>query len=937
MKKTAGKIIKIVAGFILLILILLFTVPVIFKEKIRARVEQTIAASVNATVKFQDYSLGFFRNFPNLSFSFTGLSVVGVDKFANDTLAGLKSFSLVFDLSSLVRKSGYEVKSIIINRAIVNAIVLKDGSVNWDIMKDTTETTAAGSEEGSSNIKILLNKVSMINSSLSYTDAESDMKVYMKDLNFILKGDMTMSETDLQISGKSGELTFIMQGIKYLNKVVINAKIDMLANLDKMKFTFRENYLSVNDLNLSFTGYVAMPGDDIETDIQFKTSQTTFRSVLSLIPAVYMKDYQNLKTGGEFALSGTAKGTYSDADSTMPDVTLSLSVADGSLSYPSLPEQIKNINVKSDMFFNGKDMDKSIFGMDLFHMELAGSPFDMTFELKTPVSDPDFKGTMTGRIDLSALSEALPMDSINLSGVIDVSVKMAGRISMIEKAQYENFKASGDLGIHNMLVSMTGYPEVKINKAGFEFTPAYVSMTGAILNIGGRSDFALNGRLSNYIPYLIKDKTISGYLSLRSKLIDASEIMSKILSDTTTVEDTASLALIRVPENIDFDFDAQIDEFRYGNITGQNVKGHIVVKDGIISMRETGMSILNGTLKLNAEYDTRDTLKPLMKAEVDMQNIAVKDAFNTFNTVKMLAPAAKGIDGKINVIIGFKSILGRDMMPVVGSINGEGKLKSDEITLVKSETFDKMKEILKLGDKYNNTFRDINVSFKISDGRIYVNPFDLHTGNLKLNISGDQGIDQTINYMVKTEMPRSELGSSVNALIDNLAAQAATFGISYKPSEVIKVNLKVTGTFTKPVISPVFGSSSDSGGTGKESVSKEASKAIVDSAREKARTEADKEAARLVKEAEEQGQLIKDEAAKAAETIRKEADVQAKKLIDDSSKKSTLEKMAAQRGADALRKSADKKANQLLKEADVQADKLVEEARTHGAELIKKI
>ena len=60
------------------------------------------------------------------------------------------------------------------------------------------------------------------------------------------------------------------------------------------------------------------------------------------------------------------------------------------------------------------------------------------------------------------------------------------------------------------------------------------------------------------------------------------------------------------------------------------------------------MNILDGTISMNADYDTRDTLKPVMKADFDMQNIGVKDAFNTFNTVKKLAPAAKGIDGKIN-------------------------------------------------------------------------------------------------------------------------------------------------------------------------------------------------------------------------------------------------------------------------------------------------
>jgi len=69
MKKITGLIVKIFLGIILLILVLLFTVPIVFKEKIKIKVEQVIAESVNATVKFEDYKLGFFRDFPNLSFS----------------------------------------------------------------------------------------------------------------------------------------------------------------------------------------------------------------------------------------------------------------------------------------------------------------------------------------------------------------------------------------------------------------------------------------------------------------------------------------------------------------------------------------------------------------------------------------------------------------------------------------------------------------------------------------------------------------------------------------------------------------------------------------------------------------------------------------------------------------------------------------------------
>ena len=123
MKKLAGIIIKILLGIFLLILVLLFTVPIIFKKQIKARVEQTINSSVNAKVKFEDYKVGFFSNFPNLSFSLYNVSVVGVDKFKNDTLAAFKSFDLVFNMSSIFKKSGYEVNSIVIDRAVVNVII----------------------------------------------------------------------------------------------------------------------------------------------------------------------------------------------------------------------------------------------------------------------------------------------------------------------------------------------------------------------------------------------------------------------------------------------------------------------------------------------------------------------------------------------------------------------------------------------------------------------------------------------------------------------------------------------------------------------------------------------------------------------------------------------------------------------------------------------
>ncbi len=935
MKKASSIILKSLLGIVLLILVLLFTVPVIFKGKIKEKVVSVINESVNARVSFGDYKLGFFKNFPNLTFSMNDFSVAGTGDFESDTLAAAKSINLVFNLSSLFGKEGYEVRSILIDAAKIKTLVLEDGSANWDIMKESDETESEGDSD--SDIKILLREVKMLNSSFSYIDRESDMAAWLDDLSGSLSGDLTGSKSDLVINLNSDDFTFEMDDMKYISRVKANAIVNVLADLDSMIFRLRDNTVSLNDLQLKLAGTVIMPEDDIETDLTFMAEETSFKSLISLIPAFYMKDFQDLRADGSFNLSGSAKGVYSSADSTMPDISLNLSVKDGLISYPALPEQIRRINVESAIFVDGKDMDKTRVDVTGFHFELAGNPFDMRFYLRTPISDPDIDGSARGKIDLGALSKAVPMDSLELSGLIDIAVDLSGRMSMLEKSQYDRFQASGNIGLKDMTVLMTGYPGISIREADMAITPAYAELKKAELNIGSGSDFSLGGKLQNYIPYMLKDETISGNLSLYSRQIDMTEIMEGMSSDTED-EDTTSLAVIKVPENIDFDFRAKVDKFSYNKINAENVSGHIVVKDGILSFRDTGMDLLGGKVAFNAAYDTRDTLNPFVNASLSVNNLAVKDAFETFNTIRMLAPTAKGVDGKFAFSLNFSSLLQKDFMPRIASITGDGKMQSSELTLVESAVFNTMKEVLKLGQGYTNTFKDLNLSFRIREGRIFVNPFNTRVGNIKMNVSGDQGLDQTVNYVIRTEIPRADLGNAANSLIDGLSAQASVFGLTVKSSDVIKVNVNVTGTFLKPLVKPFFGESApESLSAGIRETAGESVKEKVEEARDKVKSEAEIQGDRLVQEAEETGQKLRDEAASAAEKIRQEARAQADRLIREAESKGPVAKLAAQKAADSVVKEADRRADQLIREADEKAIKLVDEAKSKREELINKI
>jgi len=76
-------------------------------------------------------------------------------------------------------------------------------------------------------------------------------------------------------------------------------------------------------------------------------------------------------------------------------------------------------------------------------------------------------------------------------------------------------------------------------------------------------------------------------------------------------------------------------------------------------------------------------------------------------------------------------------------------------------------------------------------------------------IGGDQGIDQTLNYLVKMTVPRASFGTGANQVIEGLAAKASAKGLKIDPGEKVNVDVKVTGTVTDPKIALDMKSSSE--------------------------------------------------------------------------------------------------------------------------------
>jgi uncharacterized protein involved in outer membrane biogenesis len=126
------KFLKIFMIVVIILFAAIIAIPLVFKSQIMKKVKAEVNKSINAKVEWNDVSISLLSGFPDLKVSLKDLSVVGINNFGGDTLVAFDEFTLKLDLISVFSNS-IKIKSIFLDRPVLNAITLKDGSVNYDI------------------------------------------------------------------------------------------------------------------------------------------------------------------------------------------------------------------------------------------------------------------------------------------------------------------------------------------------------------------------------------------------------------------------------------------------------------------------------------------------------------------------------------------------------------------------------------------------------------------------------------------------------------------------------------------------------------------------------------------------------------------------------------------------------------------------------------
>ncbi|MEM7367527.1 MAG: AsmA-like C-terminal region-containing protein [Bacteroidota bacterium] len=418
------RIFKIAFFGLLAILLLLIATPFLFKDDIKTMIRDDANDMLNAHLYFGDVGLSFLKNFPNACISIQDFGLVGKGIFELDTLAQGKRFDLVVDLMSVISGSDLKIKKILLDQPKVHVIVLEDGQANYDIMKPDSTTVVEDTSTSNASFNIGLQEYRLTDANIRYEDATLPMDLILSGMNHSGSGDFTADVYELRTQTNIQALTAIYDGIAYLNKTSLDADAQLKVDMSRdMRIDFMDNEFTLNALTLGLDGYVAMPGDDIDMDLTYEAKQTTFKSLLSLVPGVYTEDFQEIETDGSLRFDGHVKGIYND--DRLPGFGLNAQVANAMMHYPDLPESITGIDM--DLAVNNPDgeLEHTHILLKEFHADLGSNPIDAQADI-SGMERVQLKGKLDANLNLGELTRMFPVEGIDLKGIFSLKASANG-------------------------------------------------------------------------------------------------------------------------------------------------------------------------------------------------------------------------------------------------------------------------------------------------------------------------------------------------------------------------------------------------------------------------------------------------------------------------------------------------------------------------------
>lgn len=389
--------------------------------------------------------------------------------------------------------------------------------------------------------------------------------------------------------------------------------------------------------------------------------------------------------------------------------------------------------------------------------------------------------------------------------------------------------------------------------------------------------FKATGEINNAYDYLYKKEEARGNMNIYMDQIDLNKYMEQ--EGKSENHQGGETEIFRVPKDVIIDFVVEIGKLVYQDYVLNNAKSRIEVNDEKANLAYLTGSTLGGNFDVKGSYNSKNLEKPEFDFAYDIQRMDFQQVFKTSLSVRRLAPIIEYIQGRFNSDMTISGKFGPDMVPEFTNVTADGFLETIEGAIKGFLPLDQIAKQLGLEDLRSFEIKDSKNWFKIKDGAVEIEETAFTKHDMNFKAGGKHFIDNTMDYLIKAEIPRDKIGKnvvskSVDVGIGWLESQAKKVGVNVDVGDLVYFDIKIKGTFKDPKISIV---PTGSGGKSLKTTAEDKAKEALNEAKEKALEQAKKE---LDKKKEEASKKVEKKVDEVAEKAKEEA----KKKVDEGIK-----------------------------------------------------
>ncbi|MBI6119421.1 AsmA-like C-terminal region-containing protein [Salegentibacter maritimus] len=790
------KAFKIIGIALLAIVIILVAAPFLFESQIKDYVRKTANNSVDAQIEFSDIGLSLFRNFPQATVVIENFSVINNEPFKGDTLAIGEEAQLEMSIKELF-KGADEPKildNIKINNAYLNIKVDSLGNANYDIaIEDTTTTTGDSTSTGFS---LDLKHYEINNSRVKYLDEGQNLLLDVEELNHQGTGDFSLATSELDT--KSNALVSLdFDGVNYLNrnKVALDAVIQM--DLENMRYTFLENKATINQLPLTFEGFVQVNENNNEIDLSFQTPSSDFKNFLAVIPETYAKNIENVETSGNFIVNGKIQGIVDETY--IPKMDIKVSSDNASFKYPELPKSVQDINIDLQVLNETGILEDTYLTFNDVTFRIDQDKFATNGSVKNLMGNMLIDMSLQGTLNLANLNKAYPLElEQELNGILTADVTTQFDMNSIEKEQYQNVKSNGTASIRNFSYKSPEIPnELKIANATMNFNQGNVRVPELKLSTG-QTDISATGNIENLMGFLFTDQNLKGNFKVNSDVFAINDFM---IAETETEAETgaqisaqATKEAVKIPSFLDTELAFAVNTVIYDNLKLKDAKGSIILRDETATLQNISTNIFGGNIALTGNVSTKGTT-PTFNMDLALNALNIAESFNGLEMLQGLAPVAQALQGKLQTNLKLNGNLNEDLTPQLSTLAGNAlaEILTAEVNPEKLALLSRLDQQLDFINLSDLDLDKLKTKLTFNDGMVQIEPFSFNVKGVDVKVSGSHGFDMNMDYTLALDVPAKLLGSQVGNALSKLSGDELQ-------NMMVALPIGLKGTFQNPQI-----------------------------------------------------------------------------------------------------------------------------------------